>query len=216
MKRIGVAVFVDWQSQLINSRGIRNIIPKRAANQALSFVAKTVSSTLEKIDEKAIFFAEVKIYHGWHRGLTPMPSYKALKEVFIEGDAPGRVGRVSFDWQQPFGNILTNCSSHRMHQNLRVHLPNTLRADLIDSSKTREKMVDTALTCDVLASARSNPSDVRLILGEDDDLVPSAFTADSWGKERGGRTFIVRKRESSEFLNMSGIYRQMEGLDGTN
>lgn len=70
-------------------------------------------------------------------------------------------------------------------------------------------MVDTALTCDVLASARSNPADIRLILGEDDDLVPAAFTADNWSKERGGRTIIVRRREASEFLNMVGLYRQM-------
>lgn len=74
-------------------------------------------------------------------------------------------------------------------------------------------MVDTALTCDVLASARSSPSDIRLIMGEDDDLVPAAFTADSWGKEKGGRTFILRNREMSEHLNMTGIYRKLERGD---
>lgn len=77
----------------------------------------------------------------------------------------------------------------------------------------REKMVDAALTCDVLASARSSPSDIRLILGEDDDLVPAAFTADSWGKERGGRTFILRNRDISEHLNMTGVYKKLDRRD---
>jgi hypothetical protein len=96
-----------------------------------------------------------------------------------------------------------------LHPKLRIHLPNTIRLD-IERGGDREKMVDTALTCDVLVDARSSPETLRLILAEDDDLVPAAFTADAWGKPKGGRTIIVRKREPSEFLNMSGVYRKLE------
>jgi hypothetical protein len=209
IKRIDVAAFVDWQSQLINSRAIGNPVPVRAALLTLSFISEQIALMLNQFDRRSHFVVVMKLYHGWHRGLTPSNSYTALTGILDSQMAPQRIGQVSYDWRQPFGCVLTDASQHRLHRLLRIHLPNTLRAGVEDST-LREKMVDTALTCDVLSSARSNPEDVRLIMAEDDDVIPSVFVAEKWAKARGGRTFIIRKRPISEFLNLQGIYRQME------
>lgn len=209
MKRADVALFVDWQAQLINSGAIGQKIAGRAATAALAFVTSTVADLLLSIDDRTAFFVAPKLYHGWHRGLTPTDNYRALKDIFEERQAPARVGAAVFDWANPFGNLLTDCLPHRLHRVLRIHLPNTLRADLSGNNDFREKMVDTALACDVLASARSHPTEIRLIFAEDDDIIPAAFTADAWTKEKGGRTIIARKREESEFLNMSGVYKRI-------
>ncbi|HYD38397.1 MAG TPA: hypothetical protein VEA60_12335 [Allosphingosinicella sp.] len=212
VKRIDAAAFIDWQAQLINSGAIANPLPLRAAQSALKFVSEQIASMLSELDSRSHFVVEMKLYHGWHRGLTPTESYAAVRDIMAERMAPQRVGRITYDWRQPFGCVLTDASAHRLHRILRVHLPNTLRAG-IEDTVLREKMIDTALTCDVLSSARWNPEDVRLILAEDDDVVPSAFVAEKWAKERGGRTFIMRKRAAPEFLNLQGIFRQMEIYD---
>ena len=209
MKRRDVAAFIDWQSQLINSRAIGGRIPLRIAVDAAVFVTDVIDRALQNMGAGVAYFVDVKVYHGWHRGLTPTANFLALREAVRDRLVPTRRGVASFNWQQPFGNVLTNCSPHRLHPKLQIHLPNTMRQD-ISHGGDREKMVDTALTCDVLVDARSSPDNLRLILAEDDDLVPAAFTADAWGKPRGGKTIIIRKREASEFLNMTGVYRKME------
>jgi hypothetical protein len=209
IKRIDAAAFVDWQAQLINSGAIANPIPARAAQVALTFISEQIALVLDDFDDRSHFVVIMKLYHGWHRGLTPTTSYTAIRDILEDQMAPRRIGHITYDWRQPFGCLLTDASPHRLHRLLRIHLPNTLRAGIEDSA-LREKMIDTALTCDVLSSARWNPEDVRLILAEDDDVVPSAFVAEKWAKERGGRTFVMRKRPASEFLNLQGILREME------
>lgn len=212
-RRQDVSAFIDWQSQLINSGGIGLAIKRRAAERSLSFITERIKEFLEPLDPRAYFSVEVKIYHGWHRGLTPTENYMALRDIFSDSLAPTRLGRASFDWRAPFGNILSNAFDHRLHPVLRVHLPNTLRADLDEPDEIREKMTDTALACDVLSSARSSPTEIRLILGEDDDLVPPAFVAEKWGKQHGGKTYILRRREDFNFLRLDGICRYMRPFD---
>ena len=210
MKRVDVAAFVDWQSQLINSGAVRASLPGRKAEIALQFVTGSIAKALRGIDEHTAYFVKTKIYHGWHTGLTPTKNLEALQEVMNERRSPTRVDLASFNWVQPYGSILSGCYDHRLHRKLRVHLPNTLRSGVDKDSSPREKMVDSALICDVLDSAKQNPSDIRIILAEDDDLVPAAFTAEYWSKDRGGRTIILRSRGMSDYINMDGIYRKLE------
>jgi hypothetical protein len=208
-----VSAFVDWQSQLINSGVVGYRLKRRAAEEALHYVVGQIAGFLASLDSRTYFFVETKIYHGWHRGLSPTENFLALKGIFADGVPPVRVGQVSFGWQSPFGSILSNCFEHRLHPVLRIHLPNTLRPDFEHAGGVREKMTDTALVCDVLSSTRSAPTEIRLILGEDDDLIPAAFVAERWAKERGGRTFILRTRGDAPFLNLEGIYKQMRVAD---
>lgn len=213
IRRIDAAAFVDWHAQLINSGAIGNPVAPRAAQIALDFVASQIALVLEDIDKQSYFSVTMKLYHGWHRGLTATANYTAIRNIVGNNLAPQRVRRVTYDWKQPFGCILSDALDHRLHPNIRVHLPNTLRAGIDDPNVDREKMTDTALACDVLSAVRSSPEDIRLILAEDDDFVPPAFVAEKWGKERGGRTFILRKREISDLINVKGIIRRME-IDG--
>lgn len=61
MKRIDVAAFIDWQSQLINSRAIALPIAVRAAEIAVNFVVNSIADALDEIDNRAAFFVYPKI-----------------------------------------------------------------------------------------------------------------------------------------------------------
>jgi hypothetical protein len=44
-------------------------------------------------------------------------------------------------------------------------------------------MVDTSLVSDLLHHARYNRGELALVVGDDDDLLPGAFTAEAWGAQ---------------------------------
>lgn len=109
-----------------------------------------------------------------------------------------------------FGDTLLDAFDHRKHKRLGIHLPDTLRADTTTGARNREKMVDTAMVCDILCSARSDPAHWRVVMAEDDDVVPSVFVAEKWSKDKGGKSFILRDRAAHGFLALDGLLRKLE------
>ena len=69
-------------------------------------------------------------------------------------------------------------------------------------------MVDTALAADLLAWARLQPTEWAIVMAEDDDLIPPLFTAEAWVTPCGGRTLLVRRRGTSQYLKLDGLLRQ--------
>ena len=120
-----------------------------------------------------------RIYHGWHRGLTPTQDRRIWQEAALSFRAY-TMTKVSYLPDVAFGNELI-CGGKR------VPLYDTLRnQDGID----RQKLVDTSLVADVICFARSEssgvggskgPSSMGVILADDDDILPGAFVAERWG-----------------------------------
>lgn len=205
MKRRNVTAFVDWNSQIANAKQRGQAKVERQAALTAQFVAKKISELVEKIDSSAdLFDVEMRLYYGWHRGLTPTPSRRALETLQNDRGLPSVEGKARFNWNSPFGDKLLNASDKRLNPKIRVHLPNTLRSGL-DGDEDREKMVDTALVCDLLCHARSEPESIKLVLAEDDDIVPALYVSEWWGKDRGGQTFVARTRGGCAHLSMSGL-----------
>ncbi|RUX20648.1 hypothetical protein EOA27_08020 [Mesorhizobium sp. M2A.F.Ca.ET.037.01.1.1] len=93
---------------------------------------------------------------------------------------------IHIENQIGYGETLLNSLPHRFVQQSgksmpKINLPDTFRRPLNDNIP-REKMVDTSLACDILTHARSDSRDWRLVLAEDDDLVPALFVAEAWSK----------------------------------
>jgi hypothetical protein len=210
LKQTDVDVFVDWQSQISNAGQKITADKNRRALSTLEYVTQRVASTLIKNGEADIYRVDIRLYHGWHRGLTPTENFEGIKEMLSNRMVPLSIENVSFDWSNPFGHTLSDAFEHRKHRRLKIHLPDTLREDLERPGREREKMVDTALVCDVLQSARIDPVAWRIIMAEDDDLVPAALVAEKWTKDRGGRTTILRNRRESRHVGLSGILLNIE------
>ncbi len=209
MKRHQVTAFIDWNSQLANAGQRAELKIDRQVKRTANFVAERLSNLLQRWDSNAdLFNVDLRIYYGWHRGLSPTPSRLTLKNLILQQEIPHTFGKARFDWQNPFGDILLSAYDHRLNPRIRVHLPNTLRASL-DGGNDREKMVDSALVCDLLSCTRSDPQSLRIVMAEDDDVIPAVFVSERWGKDHGGKTFIARTRDSSNFLVLDNLVWQL-------
>jgi hypothetical protein len=55
-----------------------------------------------------------------------------------------------------------------------------------------QKMVDTAITCDLLHLARENPDRFAVIVSDDDDYIPAIITAKKWQSRFRGKSLQIR------------------------
>lgn len=122
--------------------------------------------------EKARFRVQMRIYHGWHRGLEPTADYRDLS-----GLRPRRntVDQVLFA-PPVLGDELACRGRYGK-------LRDTVRRRE-ESSLLEQKMVDTAIAADLLFLARSKLAGPRawfVVLSEDDDMLPPVIVAHKWG-----------------------------------
>jgi hypothetical protein len=119
----------------------------------------------------------MRLYHGWHKGYEPTPNRKAAQLIINRTDYATLSQRqnVVFLPNVEFGDKLANALDKRLHRRLGIHLPNTVRRRFGD--ELEEKMVDTALAADVVATAHFDSADWILVVTEDDDLIPPIYVA---------------------------------------
>jgi hypothetical protein len=208
--RQDVIVFVDWNSQIGNGGQLAEVRPLQRAQAVAEYVAKSVAACVSPRTERILYRVAVRLYYGWYKGLTATDARVSLQRHLEDGILPVAVNNVTFDWSNMFGDNMLDAYSHRLHRKLRIHLPDTLRIDLDTGQREREKMVDTAMACDILFSARSDPSCLRIVMSEDDDIVPPIFMAERWAKDKGGKTILLRDRDTNGFLMLDGICRKLE------
>ncbi len=192
---IHVTCFVDWNSQLLLTGIEIRDKPVDAANAAFRKVAKQIAGCLVRVDSGANFLVHLRLYHGWRKGYEPTPNLRAIRTVIAETDfsTASDKTQVTFSANVEFGDCLLSALPRRMHQKLRIHLPNTLR-DKKDSLGQEEKMVDTALAADLVVCAYRDPDEWILLVTEDDDLIPPLFTAESIINSLQARALLLSKR----------------------
>jgi len=214
---INVTAFLDWKAQIHNARTKSVTDLTNQAKLTLQQATRVISKTINDIgDEKRNRYqVTLRLYYGWHQGVSPTKSRIALMK--LENDPDFSLARfatnVLFEPHYQYGETLLNALPHRLIAPAgkgmpRIHLPDTYRRPLGSSQPGREKMVDTALTCDLLVHARSDARDWRIVLAEDDDLVPALFVAEAWSKPQGGRTILIRNRGESRHLHLEGLIRE--------
>ena len=200
-----VTAFVDWAAQM-HGAGIRNKSPQERAQQTLVQTVRLAQQALAT--EKDRFHVSFRLYHGWYRGWERTEHLKAtMHAVENENIAALSSQRVTVSPTFKFGHTLLSALPKRQHHAPPIHLPNTLRRQTREGPPT-EKMVDTALAADLLAWARLQPTEWAIVMAEDDDLIPPLFTAEAWVTPRGGRTLLVRRRATNQYLKLDGLLRQ--------
>lgn len=139
-----------------------------ALQEALANVLESNSDS-----SRQLFRVAIRVYHGWHRGKTKTQDRIDLEQVAATASLGRKIGRVSFEPELQFGDVLL-CESRR------CPLYDTLRRRDDDAPKDEQKMVDTALVSDLLHLARTQRERLAVVVGDDDDLLPGAFVAESW------------------------------------
>lgn len=204
LRKRDIVAFVDWKSQVHNARQVGERRLARQVDQTLSYITKLIDNTAHAVGGAERYDVTVRLYHGWHRGLTKTDLRMEIDRQLRDCLVPSVHGRCYFNWRAPFGDRMLAALDQRLHHRLGLHLPDTLRSDFYDSGREREKMVDTALASDLLTIARSEPYTLKLLLAEDDDFVPAAYVAEKWSVHGARACLIVRKRPAGH-LNLAGM-----------
>jgi hypothetical protein len=104
------------------------------------------------------------------------------------------IGTISFGADFGYGDTLSCATS-------RNPLFDTLRVDP-DTGRPKQKMVDSALICDLLHLVRTKTSFAYMVIADDDDFIPALFTAEKWG----GRVALLQNRVSvNSHLRLDGM-----------
>jgi hypothetical protein len=191
-----VTAFIDWDT----ARRLVRRPPRPSTGQLITVITalqNAIANFLNDIDHTTIYRVQWRIYHGWHRGKTKTDD-RALFEKYLLVAKPRTVGKVSFGTDFKFGDILS-CDTARNP------LYDTLRRNR-DTNDLEQKMVDTALVCDLLYLVRGRHSDIYLIVADDDDFVPALFTAESWR----AKVMLLHTRDAlNGHLRLQGLAERM-------
>lgn len=201
-----VLVLVDWNSQLLNI-DVETEDVLMAAKRALELTVRRVARMLELQEANLRFSVAIRLYHGWRKGFAETDRRRAIMRVVSSSDlsALARSSRVVVSPTVHYGDRLLAALDERLNSGMGIHLPNTLRQQS-GKSQSVEKMVDTALAVDLLEHARQDPTGWAVVVSDDDDLVPPAFTAEAWMKPYGGRVLLFRQRRTpSQYLRLDGL-----------
>lgn len=164
---VRAGVFVDWHNAESNARKLFVTHHHRHFQNVIFRIQEAVAKILKKRDSTVKYRATLRLYHGWHHADRPTES-RVRFETLNQTESFGRtIGLVSFAPEIKFGNELA-CD--------------TPRNPLFNTSRAQgQKMVDTAVACDLLYMLRTGLTDVGIIVSDDDDFVPAIFTAEAWG-----------------------------------
>lgn len=201
---VSVAAFVDWNAQLLLTGRDTIRDPEGAAGQAFRQTTRRIARCLSQIDSAKRFRVIIRLYHGWHKGYEPTASRKAAQVIVGRADfgTLSQSPNVVFSPNVGFGDRLTNALDRRLHARLAIHLPNTLRKR---HEGFEEKMVDTAIAADVVATAHREPRDWIVVVTEDDDLIPSVYVAEAALIGSGAKVVLLRKRPQNGMMILDDL-----------
>jgi hypothetical protein len=200
-----VAAFIDWNAQLLLTKRDSDADPEGTAEIAFRQTTRRIARCLSDIDIGRRFSVSMRLYHGWHKGYEPMVNRKAAQLVLARADYATLSQRpnVAFSPNVEFGDKLVNALPRRLHRRLGIHLPNTVRRRF--DNDLEEKMVDTALAADVVATAYLEPDDWILVVTEDDDLIPPVFVAEAARYGSGAKVILLRTRVQMSMMPLDDI-----------
>lgn len=207
MSIIRVTVFVDWNAQMHKFGTKRIVDPLERAHLTLARIGTAVSDILKTYRDHR-FVATIRLYAGWHRGVDPTEERRAVERASTSGDwRPNSAANVHVEKDVQFGDRLLAAADDRLVHRRNFHLPDTLRNVPNDTKRHREKMVDTALVADLIAHSRSNVEEWRLVLSEDDDVIPGVLVASYWTRHSRPPTCtkLVRGQLPSTHFRLHGL-----------
>jgi hypothetical protein len=180
MKQPPLSVFalIDWHNCIRHISPRFGDNPERKLPDAILALQQAIARALARIDSTSAHRVTLRLYHGWHRHREPTPDRRIFEKFAIDPTFARRFQRISFCRGFDFGNELT-CDTIR----------NPLYATYQGTGQeTGQKMVDTAIACDLLHLLRYGGANIAIIVSDDDDLLPALFTAEAWRL----RAYLIR------------------------
>ena len=193
-----VTAFIDWDTA-------RRLVPhdprigrKRLVDREIYCLQDQIAMVLTQRSRTSHFRVSLRLYHGWYSGKTKTDDRKDL-DAFCKKNRNQRVlNNVSFAPELFFGDELL-CGGHR------CAIYDTFRSR-DGKDKPEQKMVDTSLISDILHYGHTQKKSPIIVVGDDDDLLPGVFTADSWGCQ----VLLCRLRnEDNKHLNTDGLVSRL-------
>jgi hypothetical protein len=170
---LGAYALIDWHNvQDILSPTFHNN-PRRELPKALLRLQQQVASVLRSRDAAAAYRVTLRIYHGWHYQYDPTTARLDFETYSTDSTLARRFSGVSFTAGFQFGNELV-CGTHRnpLYSTYRGH-----------GHEKGQKMVDTAITSDLLHLCKTRMANIVVVVSDDDDYIPAIFTAEAWGAD---------------------------------
>lgn len=192
-----VTAFIDWDAarRLAPPKYVRD--DKRQIEGAVGILRREIAAYLSVQAPKSAFYVNWRVYHGWYIGKTKT-SDRLVFEDYLGIASTYLIRNVSFSNQFNFSEYML-CATRR-HP-----LYNTARVD--GDGTLRQKMIDTALTCDLLHSVRFKEADVHIVVSEDDDFLPVLFSGEAW---HGKVVMFCRPPIERRFQNTDGLMHGMK------
>lgn len=161
---------MDWNNiqARVDEKFLSN--PRKNIPPLVLRIQQQVARLLTKVDSESRHRVSLRIYYGWHRERDPTPIRGEFERYRFDDNFARRISKVSFSAGFDFGNELC-CYEDLMP------LYDTYRGKGQDKG---QKMVDTAIACDVLHLSRFHPDMTTVIISDDDDFLPAVITAKSW------------------------------------
>jgi hypothetical protein len=194
-----VTALIDWDTAK-RVWPVKQEHKLRDLEQIIGKLQGAIATYLSAIESESHFRVRWRMYHGWHRGKSKTAD-RLIFERYVRS-ARSRNIRKSFGADFTYSETLS-CNTHR------APLFDTLRRDEY-TAELRQKMVDTALVCDLLHLVRTRDSHMYMIVADDDDFVPALFTAESWN----GKVVLLHRRPSlNAHLDLKGLVSRMDLRD---
>ncbi|MGA1410106.1 MAG: hypothetical protein ACO37W_10265 [Prochlorotrichaceae cyanobacterium] len=193
-----ITTFIDWDSaQRIVTPNLRQ---RRSSDphHAIELLQDSIAATLRRYNDsasKTYYRVRLRFYHGWYSGKTKTQNRRDF-DTNIEALGIARTIRnVNFEPDIEYCDYLLSDydNKHPLYDTLRRR----------DDSKYEQKLIDTALTCDVLHYIRNEDASLAIVIGDDDDLLPCVFTAKHW--KRKAIILRIGRRTDNQHLNTEGI-----------
>lgn len=183
--RLATAIgLIDWNAAVIACGAARRSQREDAiAEAALLHVERNLSDHLVESGKGTRFRVRLRLYTGWHTGITRTPRLRGVTKVKERYGSRVRTyhrGCVAFlggTHGIQFGAKLA-CVPNRLARKHGFHLLDTLR---YREGIPSEKMVDTALVVDLLGLVGRKEADRYVVMSDDDDMLPGLLAAEAAG-----------------------------------
>jgi hypothetical protein len=178
-----VYALVDWHNVQGYGDPIFRQYSRRYLPNLLFKVQREISLVLQRTTStKSKYRVVLRIYHGWHQGRNATPIRQDFESLSGDETLARRFSNVSFARGFQFGNELA-CSSDGLP------LYSTYRGG---GQGGGQKMIDSAIICDLLHLLRFKVADVCIVVSDDDDYIPALLTAKAWALD----AILLRRPES--------------------
>ena len=164
-----VYLFVDWHNAQHYVAPNFHKDPRRQLPDALLQIQQQTAKMLTALNAAKRYRVTMRIYHGWHSERNSTPIRRDFEQFSNDVELARTFSKVSFTKGFDFGN-------EPIFLNPQFPLYSTNRPQ-------GQKMVDTAIVCDLLESLRTDIAQVGIILSDDDDFIPAVMAAHSYRKQ---------------------------------